>query len=392
MTRIALATFTRAEYGTIAPVLRALNDTGKFETQLIVSGTHLSPWHGHTVDQIEADGFAIAARVEMCLASDSPEGVAKSAGVATIGFAGALSRLKPDIVLLAGDRTELLAAATVALVFNIPIAHISGGEVTEGATDNQVRNAISKMSHLHFVSMEEPARRLRQMGEESWRIHVTGDPTLDCIRDLALMSRAELAASLQMKLKSPLIAVTYHPTTLATGSADEEMAALLAALENWPGTLVVSAPNADAGSHVILARWREFLASRPHSRLFPNLGHKLYYSLLAHADAMVGNSSSGIWEAPSFGLPVVNVGDRQRGRTRVRNVIDVEMTADAIRRGIEQALDPAFRRSLEGLTNPYGDGEASGRIVRVLGGIADPRQLLQKRFVDLRCEQPSVAH
>jgi UDP-hydrolysing UDP-N-acetyl-D-glucosamine 2-epimerase len=382
MKRIALATFTRAEYGSIAPVMRALDETGEFETQLIVSGTHLSPWHGKTVDTICADGVPIAERVEMQLASDAPEGVAKSIGLAMSGFARAMARLRPELLLLAGDRTELLAPATVALLYAIPVVHLSGGEITEGAIDNQVRHAVSKMSHLHFVCMAEHARRLHQMGEDPSRVHVTGDPALDTIKRMKAMSLDELASSLEMKLDRPITVVTCHPTTLGGMGAEAEVEALLGGLRNLGGSMIVSMPNADVGGRAILARLREFSAQRPATKLFSNLGQERYYSLLAQADLMVGNSSSGIWEAPSFGLPVVNVGDRQRGRTRAGNVIDVEMTADAIRGGIEKALDPAFRRALRGLVNPYGDGEASRRIARILCGISDPRSLLQKRFFD----------
>ena len=205
MKRIALATFTRAEYGSIAPVMRALDATGEFETQLIVSGAHLSPWHGNTVETICADGFPIAERVEMQLASDTPEGVSKSIGLAMAGFAQAMARLRPELLLLAGDRTELIAPATVALLSGIPVAHLSGGEITEGAIDNQVRHAVSKMSHLHFVCMAENARRLCQMGEDPSRVHVTGDPALDAIKRMRLLSRDEPSSSLDMSLGGLLV-------------------------------------------------------------------------------------------------------------------------------------------------------------------------------------------
>jgi UDP-hydrolysing UDP-N-acetyl-D-glucosamine 2-epimerase len=383
MRRIGVATFARSEYSTCLPLLRAIQADAEFELHLLVSGAHLSPEFGNTVKDIEADGFAIADRIEMRVSSDdTPEGVVESNGWGTIGFAHSFARSRPDILLLVGDRLELLAAASAALPFRIPVAHVSGGDVTEGALDNQVRHAMSKLSHLHFVAMEEHAQRLLQMGEEGWRVFVTGDPALDLVHQVRLLSRRELSQTLGRELTSPVVIVTFHPTTLGSISVHDELDSLLAALTRLSGTLILTSPNADAGNRTILNRLQEFTGTRPHTALFFNLGQLTYYSLMAQADLMLGNSSSGIWEAPTFRLPVVNVGDRQRGRIRAGNVIDAPPDADAIEQAIHRGLQPAFRASLRDLQNPYGDGRTSPRIVSTLKRVALDTRLLQKRFVD----------
>jgi UDP-hydrolysing UDP-N-acetyl-D-glucosamine 2-epimerase len=365
------------------PILRAIQADPDLDLHLLVTGMHLSPEFGCTVKEIEAEGVRIGDWVEMLLSSDSPEGIAKSIGLGTIGFAQSFARIAPDILLLVGDRFELLALACAALPFRIPIAHVSGGDVTEGAMDNQVRHAISKMSHVHFAAMQAHADRLIQMGEEPWRVHLTGEPALDLIRQMRLMSRSELSESLGMELKPPVLLVTFHPTTLGSVSALDEVDSLLSALSRVESATVFTYPNADTHGRIIIERIREFISSRPSARLFFNLGQLKYYSLLAQVDLMVGNSSSGIWEAPSFHLPVVNIGDRQRGRLRAGNVIDVASDAEAIHRAIREGLTPTFPASLAKLQNPYGDGQAAPRIIEALKQIEIGPALLQKRFIDL---------
>ena len=378
MKRIAPITFTRAEYSSFAPVLKALRDAPGFETQLLVSGTHLSPQFGNTVEQIEADGFPIADRIPMEIHSDTPEAVSRAVGLVMGGFAKSFARLKPDLLLLVGDRLELIAPATAALAARIPVAHISGGDLTEGAIDNQVRNAVTQMSHLHFVAMQEHADRLLRMGEESWRICVTGDPALDVLNEMRPLSREELAKSMGIELKPPLLVITFHPTTLGTATAAQEVSALLSALQPVGGTLIFTMPNADSEWKTIVTQLTDFAARHPSAQLYPSLGQLRYYSLLKHADVMVGNSSSGIWESPSFKIPAVNIGDRQRGRFRARNIIDVPCDSEKIHAGIARALSPQFRSSLAGLINPFGDGGAARRIVDVLKRDFDPRSLLAK--------------
>lgn len=360
--------------------------------RLVVAGAHLSSEHGSTVSEIEADGFMIDDRVEMMLASDSPVGAAKSIGLGTIAFSDIFSRCTPDIVLIVGDRYELLSVACAAVPFRIPIAHVSGGDRTEGAIDNQVRNAVSMMSSLHFVAMQEHGDRLVQMGEEPWRIFVTGDPALDAINHMELLTRRELEDRLMTPLEQPVLLVTFHPTTLGSQSVSDEIAALLGALSEVDGTLIFTASNPDVGRNVVMENIREFVARRPSARLFANLGQKLYYSLLSVADAMVGNSSSGIWEAPSFELPVVNVGERQHGRVRSANVIDVRSDKESILEAVRKALNPAFKESLRGLKNRYGDGKAAPRIARVLKEIELSPRLVKKRYVTEPMESRRHTH
>lgn len=380
MKHIGVATFTRADYGALLPVVRALDAEPSVDLRLYVGGTHLLAPFGDTVRDIEGDGIPITSRIAMPLADDSAGSVARFVASGLSGLAGVLESDPPDVLVLLGDRVELLAAATAATVFGVPIAHISGGEVTEGAIDNQVRDAVTKLSHLHFVAMPAAAERLAHIGEEPWRVFVTGDPGLDTILGAAPVDRGDLARVLGMELAAPVIVVTYHPTTLG-GSASGEILALLEALAGVSGTLVVTHPNADVGHGHIERALRTFVAGRPAARLFASLGHEVFHGLLAHADLMVGNSSSGIWEAPSFGLPVVNVGDRQKGRIRGANVIDVPADAGAIREGIAKGLAPAFRASLRSTGNPYGDGKAAERILEVLARDWSRDRLLRKRPV-----------
>jgi GDP/UDP-N,N'-diacetylbacillosamine 2-epimerase (hydrolysing) len=360
--------------------LREIKADADLRLHLVVSGMHLSPEFGYTIKEIEADGFEINDRVEMLLSSDTPEGVAKSIGVGTIGFAQSFARDQPDILLLVGDRFELFTVACAALPFRIPLAHVSGGDITEGAIDNQVRYAITMMSHLHFVSMQAHAERLLQIGEEPWRVAVTGDPALDLIRHTKFLSRVELSKSLDLELIPPVMVVTFHPTTLGSMSVIEELEAVLSALARVQGTLILTYPNADTGSRIIIERIRSFAEGRPNTGLFFNLGQLRYYSLLAQADLMVGNTSSGIWESPSFRLPAVNVGERQQGRLCAANVINVPAVPEAIYQAICKGLDPAFRDSLHNLENPYGDGHATSRIIDILKRVKLDKHLLLKHF------------
>lgn len=386
MRRIGVATSTRSDYSSYLPVLRAIASDPGLELHLLVSGMHLSPEFGYTVTEIEADGFTIHERIEMLLSADTPAAIAKSIGLGTLGLAQSFANLQPDLLLVVGDRFELLAVAAAALPFGIPIAHVSGGDITEGAFDNQVRHAISKLSHLHFVSMQKHADRLIQMGEESWRVIVTGDPALDLLHQITLLTRAELSAVLELELEPPVLLVTFHPTTLGTASVAEEIDCLLEALSHVQATMIFTYPNADTGNREIIERIQRFAASRPRAQCFTHLSQVGYYSLLAQADLMVGNSSSGIWEAPSFHLPAVNIGDRQRGRLQAGNVLDVGFNVDDILSAIQRGLTAEFRASLSDIRNPYGDGYAAPRIVNTLKNVKLGPGLLQKKFVDL----PSV--
>lgn len=379
---VGVVTVSRSDYGHLTPLLEALRDAPDLDPALIVAGMHLAPEFGRTVSLIEADGWPIAERVEMLLSSDSPQGLATSIGLGVAGFAQVFARRGLDLLVVLGDRFEMLAAAVAALPFGLPVAHVHGGEESEGAIDNQIRHAITKVSHLHFASAEVHAERIRRMGEERWRVHVVGAPGLDRIRRLRPLDRAALGTRLTLPPERPWVVVTFHPVTLELGEIEVQTGELLSALDALDVQYVVTSPNADTGGRDLAGRLEAWAAARPSVRLVKSLGDEVYLSLLAHAAAMVGNSSSGLIEAPSFRLPVVNVGGRQRGRLRARNVIDVGAARAEIVRGLERALDPGFRASLAGLVNPYGDGRAAARIAEVLRSVPLTPALIQKRFED----------
>jgi UDP-hydrolysing UDP-N-acetyl-D-glucosamine 2-epimerase len=375
---IAVVTSSRADYGHLYWPLRDLSRTESAELRIVALGPHLSPEFGHTFQEIEKDGFSIDARVECLLSSDTDIGMAKTIGVAILGLADLFGKMRPDLLLLIADRYEMLAPASVALALRIPIAHIEGGEVSEGAIDDAVRNALTKMSHIHFTSTHAARQRVIEMGEEEWRVHRAGAPSLDHLRRQRLLSREEVAARLQLDLSNPPLLVAYHPVTLARDTI-EEADALFAALESVPDRILFCYPNADAGSRALIDRTKTFLASRGQGKLFTNLDAVTYWSLLREAAMLVGNSSSGIMETPSFALPTVNIGMRQQGRERAGNVLDAAANKSAILRSIETARTVEFRQSLAGLVNPYGDGHASDKIVEVLTTAPLTRDLLVKR-------------
>jgi GDP/UDP-N,N'-diacetylbacillosamine 2-epimerase (hydrolysing) len=381
--RIGVVTVARSDYGHLRPVLEEIHRAADLELVLFVAGMHLDPTFGSTAGEIEADGFAIGERIPMLEGGDSAEAIAASTGRGVEGFARAFAHRRPDLLVVLGDRFEMLAAAVAALPFALPVAHIHGGEVSEGAMDNQIRHAITKLAHLHFASAEPHARRIAQMGEEAWRIHAVGGPGIDRIVTMEPLSREALAGELDIPTAGPWLLVTFHPVTLEYGDTATHVDELLAALEKTDGTLIVTYPNADTSGRLIIGRLEEFAARHPdRCRLVRNLGERRYLSVLWHADVMVGNSSSGLIEAPSFGLPAVNIGARQHGRLRGANVIDVGAARDEILRGIETAQTPAFRtRAREG-GNPYGDGHAAPRIVEVLRSVQLDARLVQKRFAD----------
>jgi UDP-N-acetylglucosamine 2-epimerase (non-hydrolysing)/GDP/UDP-N,N'-diacetylbacillosamine 2-epimerase (hydrolysing) len=380
--KIAVITSSRADYSHLYWPLKDLAAHPDVDLQLIAMASHLSPAFGSTIQQIEKDGFALAGCIECLLSSDTDIGMAKTIGIAVQSLADLLGRMRPDLLLLIADRYEMLAPACVALALRIPIAHIEGGEVSEGAIDDAVRNALTKMSHLHFTSTYHARARVIAMGEEGWRVHRAGAPSLDHLRRSALLTRGELEARLKIDLTTPPILVAYHPVTLRRETT-EEAAALFAALENVTDTVLFCYPNADAGSHLLIQRTQQFLRRRQQGRVFVNLDAVTYWSLLRHVGMLVGNSSSGIMETASFALPTVNVGFRQKGRERARNVFDVEPETSDILAKISIARSEAFRASLAGMENPYGDGHAAERILRVLTQVPLGDSLLIKRAPDL---------
>lgn len=366
--RIGVVTTSRADYSHLYWPLHELASQAEIELGIFALGPHLSPQFGSTIQEIERDGLPIQARIECLLSSDTDTGMAKSIGIAILGLADALSAWRPDLLLLIADRYEMLAPAAAAVALRIPIAHIEGGEVSQGAIDDQVRNALTKLAHLHFTSTENSRRRVIAMGEEPWRVYRAGAPSLDHLRRSTLLDRAAVASRLGIAFAPPTLIAAWHPVTILRDT-NAEADAFFSALARAPGQIVFVYPNADAGSHALIERTRALAATRAHTHVYVNLDAVTYWSLLGQADAILGNSSSGIMEAASFALPAVDVGMRQQGRERGRNVIDTPADAASIGAAISRALSPAFRKSLAGMANPYGDGTASQTIARVLATV-----------------------
>lgn len=384
MRNIGVVSVGRSDYGIYLPVLRRIQAEPDLELSLFVSGMHLSPEFGLTVRKIEADGFEIVERVEMLISSDTPQGIAKSMGLGTVGFAQAYERHRPDILLVLGDRFEMHAAALAALPFKIPVAHIHGGEVTYGAIDDALRHSMTKLSHLHFVATQEYKNRVEQLGEEPWRITVSGAPGLDHVRSLQFLTSAELETRYNLRLDPTSLLVTFHPVTLEYEQVEQQVVELLAALDASTLPVVFTMPNADTGNSIVHQRIAEFSKTHANVWCLDNLGTQAYFSMMKYVAAMVGNSSSGIIEAASLELPVVNIGSRQSGRVRAANVIDVGYGRLEIQEAITKAVDSAFRAGLRGIQNPYGDGYAAERIVERLKSVDLDDRLLAKRFFDNR--------
>lgn len=374
---IAVVTTSRADYSHLYWPLRELDAHPDVNLKLIVLASHLSPEFGQTITEIEKDGFEIAARLECLLSSDTDAGMAKSIGVAVLSLADALAVMRPDIILLIADRYEMLAPAAVALALRIPIAHIEGGELSQGAIDDAVRNALTKMSHVHFTSTEGARSRVISMGEEPWRVHRAGAPSLDHLRKSKLLPKSEIESRLQINLSRPTAVVAYHPVTLLSDTNAEADEAFTA-FAQLPQQLVFCYPNADAGSRDLAARIQSLVKQRGDAYFFTNLPALEYWSLLRHTTLFLGNSSSGIMETASFALPTVNIGMRQQGRERALNVLDTPATATRILDAVHKAVSTEFRTSIEGMSNPYGDGLAAERIVEVLTSLPPRDELLLK--------------
>lgn len=383
--KICVVTGSRAEYGLLRETMRALVRDERVRLQVIATGMHLSPTFGDTFHAIEEDGFAIDARVDMLLASDRPVAVAKSVGLGTIGFADALERLRPELLVVLGDRFEVLAAAQAALLLRIPVAHVHGGEVTAGAVDDAIRHAITKMAHLHFVAAEPYRRRVIQLGEDPSRVFCVGAPGLDALRTTDLLDRAEVEARLGKGLGSMTFLVTYHPATLGSVEPRAAAVAMLAALDRFPEAIVVmTKPNADAHGSDVAAELDAWAARNgERTVLRTSLGSLLYLSVMRLATLVIGNSSSGIIEAPALGVPTVNIGPRQDGRLRARSVIDCAEDEDAIAAAIGRAISAAHRVEFAGSIPPYGrGGDASAQIAETLASFPLPA-LLHKIFQDV---------
>lgn len=379
--KIAVVTGTRAEYGLLSLLIAGIEEDPALELQLIVTGMHLSPEFGLTYRDIVKDGFQIAAKVEMLLSSDTPAGISKSIGLGVIGFADAFSSLRPDLLVVLGDRFEVFAAAQAAHVACIPIAHIAGGDTTEGAIDEAIRHSVTKMAHLHFVTNEISARRVRQLGENPKHIYNVGSPSIDLIRQLEFKTRSELQEDLKFEFLARNLLITFHPVTLEADAVASQFKALLDALEQLGPEvgLIFTMPNADTNGRVIIRMIEGFVAVRSNAVAFASLGHLRYLSLMRLVNVVVGNSSSGLYEAPALKKPTVNIGDRQKGRLRAASVIDCFPEAPAIK----GALEKAFGLDCTAVVNPYGDGTATKRILKIVSSCHDLNGLLKKSFYEV---------
>lgn len=376
--RICIVTGSRAEYGLLYWLMKDIQSDPDLDLQVIATGMHLSPEFGLTYRVIEEDGFTIDRKVEMLLSSDTPVGITKSIGLGVIGFADALAELRPDILVLLGDRFEILAAAQAALIARIPVAHIAGGDITEGAFDESIRHAITKMAHLHFVTNPEAERRVRQMGENPAHVHSVGSPGIDYVRRFMPLTRAELEHELDFHFRRRNLLVTFHPVTLAEGSSLPQLHELFAALEGLGPDygILFTLPNADTEGRAMIAEIESFAAAHDNTRAYASLGQLRYLSLMSAVDAVVGNSSSGLYEAPTLKKPTVDIGDRQKGRLAAASVIHCPPE----RAAIAAAIGKALALDCGDVVNPYGDGHSSARIVATLKNLAAPEALLRKPF------------
>ena len=387
---ICVVTGTRAEFGLLRWLMQEVDEHPQLTLQVVATGMHLSPEFGSTYQEIEEAGFHIDSKVEMLLSSDKHVAIAKSIGLGIIGFADAFEVLAPDIVVLLGDRFEIYAAASAALVANIPIAHIHGGETTEGAFDEAFRHAITKMSQLHFVAADEYFRRVVQLGEQPERVFNVGGMGIDAIRRAQLMSREQLEESLGVTFSTKNLLVTFHPVTLEESAGSEQMQALLRVLgELEDTTLIFTMPNADTGGRVLAAMIETFVQSHPNSWVFTSLGQLRYFSCLAQVDGVMGNSSSGLLEAPAFNIGTINIGDRQKGRLKADSVIDCKPDSECIRKALTHLYSPEFQVLLQNIDNPYGNGGASKLVVRQLAEFP-LEKVLKKQFFNLPIDSTSI--
>jgi GDP/UDP-N,N'-diacetylbacillosamine 2-epimerase (hydrolysing) len=381
--KICVVTGSRADYGLLRWVMQEIKDNPRLSLQVIATGMHLSDSFGLTYKEIENDGFKIDFKVKSLSSIDSPVGIAESMSAGLSGCANAFSNLQPDIILVLGDRFEIFSAVAAALVARIPVAHLHGGEITRGSFDEAFRHSITKMSHLHFVASEEYKNRVIQLGEDPNKVFLVGGLGIDNIKKLTLLSKAELEAALELELKERSLLVTFHPVTLEAQAAEQQMNELLNALSGLENTtLIFTMPNADPGGQILMKMLNEFVAIRKDARVFTSLGQLRYLSCIAHVDGVVGNSSSGIAEVPAFRKGTINIGDRQLGRLQAKSVINCLPNQQAIRDAIGRLFSLDFQRSLAETINPYGEGGASAKIVKILQG-ASLEGIVKKTFYDL---------
>jgi GDP/UDP-N,N'-diacetylbacillosamine 2-epimerase (hydrolysing) len=383
--KICVITGTRAEYGLLHLLMSEIQEVPGLELQIVVTGMHLSPEFGLTWKQIVDDGFTINNKVEMLLSSDTSKGITKSMGVAMIGFADVFEDLKPDIIVLLGDRFEIFSAASAALIAKIPIAHIHGGESTEGVIDEAMRHSITKMAHLHFTATEQYRQRVIQLGENPVNVYNVGAPGVDNIKKLKFFDRESFEEAIGFKLGKQNLLITYHPVTLETFTSERQFKSLLEALDELEEThLIFTKPNADTDGRIIIRLIDEFVAKKTGERVaFTSLGQMRYLSAMKYVNGVVGNSSSGIIEAPSFRVGTINIGDRQAGRIKCESIIDCEPESESIKKALTTLFSGSFQNSLLKVRNPYGDGCSTEKIIKILKE-KDITGILKKKFYNIR--------
>jgi len=382
--KICIVTGTRAEYGLLSLLMKEIKKAHDVKLQIIVTGMHLSNEFGLTYKDIERDGFLVDKKVEILLSSDSDTGVSKSIGLGMIGFADALSELQPDIMLVLGDRFEIFSAVSVAMILKIPVAHLHGGELTEGLIDEPIRHSITKMSHLHFTATEEYRNRVIQLGEQPNRVFNVGAIGVDNIKQLSLMSKEELEESMSFKFAKCNLMITFHPVTLEQSTAELQFRNVLNALDDLENThLIFTKANADMGGRVINRMISDFVKAHPDKAFeYTSLGQLRYLSLMQYIDGVIGNSSSGLSEVPSFKIGTINIGDRQRGRVKADSVIDCDSSLGGIKNAFTTLFSSSFQKKLKYVTNPYGEGGGTKKILEIITSFS-LENILKKRFYDV---------
>jgi len=383
MKKVCVVTGTRAEYGLLRWVMEGIEKSSSLNLQLVVTGMHLSPEFGLTVNEIKSHGFIVDRCVEMLVSSDTPTSITKSIGLGLTGFADAIADLEPDLVLILGDRYEILAAAISAMIARVPLAHLHGGEATEGSIDEAIRHSITKMSHLHFVATNEYRNRVIQLGEQPDNVYQVGGLGIDNISNLELLNRKTLEESLGFQFKERNLLITFHPVTLESKSSEFQMEELLAALDDLDDTyLIFTMPNSDTDGRILFQQIEKFVSEHSNASVFTSLGQLKYLSCMAQVDAVIGNSSSGLTETPSFKKATINIGDRQRGRIKAASVVDCLPERSAINNAIEKIYLDEFQQKLKSIVNPYGEGGASESIVEILES-ANLDDIVKKSFHDI---------
>ena len=381
--KVCIVSGTRADYGLLRWVIDGLYNSKKIELQLVVTGMHLSPEFGMTVEKIENDGYPINQKIEILLSSDTPVGITKSVGIGLISFADLFNNIKPDLLVILGDRFEILSAGIAAMINNIPIAHLHGGELTEGLIDESIRHSLTKMSQIHFVATKEYKRRVLQLGENEKLVFNVGGLGIDNIKNLKLMNKKELESSLNFNFGKKNLLVTFHPVTLETGINKNYINELISALEEFKEiNLIFTMPNADPDGRIIIDKIKNFCIENKRSKYFTSLGELRYLSCIKYVDGVIGNSSSGLLEVPSFKKGTINIGDRQRGRSKAKSIIDCKPEKRNIIQAIKFLYSLDFQNKLKEVKSPYGEGGASKKIVKQIEKI-NLDGILKKKFKDL---------